>query len=158
MGVPLVSGGYDIIRCVDWVTLLGVLAGATVGIAGTLGAQLIALRAQRERDRVAAQERARIELRTAITDLISATQRAEAATDSDDYERRSAASVEMWIAYKCLHVTADQELLTLAEAYCNCLNECLWRPTEEPAWQRVREVQFPFLDAAKAVSREGDGR
>jgi hypothetical protein len=126
-----------------WITLVAAVVGAVLGISGTLGTQLLGNRASRLQAR-------RAELKETLKDFIRATQVAEetAAHHQDDSSLKGRAATDMWVAQKLLRLLVDDNLGELADEYCNALGACLWKPTEEEPWRRVREPQQVFLRAA----------
>jgi hypothetical protein len=139
----------------EWVLLAGTLGGAIIGIAGTLGAQVLANYAEVKRNLAARDEAKRAELRVYIDQFIRSTQLAEeaAAHHQDDGPLKGHAASEMWIAHKSLGLVSDGALQDTAAAFCDELNACLWHPTSDEPWQRIANPQRRFLDAAAEVTR-----
>lgn len=129
-----------------WVALVGAVVGAALGISGTLGTQVMANRSARLSAR-------RADLKEALKDFIRATQVAEEASahHQGDASRKGRAATDMWVAHKFLRLLVDDDLGKLADGYCNTLGDCLWSPTDEEPWKRVRDPQQRFLNGAAAA-------
>ncbi|MGH3273213.1 MAG: hypothetical protein ACRDNZ_02680 [Streptosporangiaceae bacterium] len=142
----------------EWILLAGTLGGAIIGIAGTLGAQILANHAEADRSLASRDEARRAELKACIDQLIRATQLAEeaAAHHQDEAALKGHAASEMWIAYKALSLVGDGALRDTAASFCNELNACLWNPTSAEPWRRIADPQQRFLAAATEASRHPD--
>jgi hypothetical protein len=134
----------------EWILLAGTLGGAIIGIGGTLGAQVLANRAEIKRNLAVRDEVKRVELNTYIDQFVRATQLAEeaAAHHQDDAALKGHAASEMWIAYKSLSLVSDGTLRDTAASFCDELNSCLWTPTNDEPWKRIRNPLQRFLEAA----------
>jgi hypothetical protein len=139
----------------EWILVAGTAVGAVIGIAGTLGAQILANHAERGRNLAVRDEAKRAELRTYIDQFVRATQLAEeaAARHQDDATLKGHAFSEMWIAYKSLSFVSDAPLQEAAWAFCDVLNSCLWEPTDEAPWPRIKDPLYRFQDATTEALR-----
>jgi ribonuclease HI len=137
-------------------TVFGTLAGAALGIFGALLVQRQARRAEDARFERSRLAQRREELRAAIDALIDATQSAERAAGQKDSEIRSDAHQKLWTSHKRLTMLTSGRLTAATDEYCDLLNECLWSPTEEPAWVRVSHTSRRFRQVAGEELKAAD--
>lgn len=135
--------------------IVGALAGAIVGLVGSVAVQRAAnvhareLWARQQRTNMLTNQRA--DLLKAIYEFVLAAERAQGMAGPDRSRgEQSEASAVMWATCRLVRAMATEQLRDAASEYANELHRAIWSPNGAPAWERAHPANVAFSKAVDA--------